>query len=92
MRKRLPYRDTLVGFPDDHDRLWLLRTPEFTGAISEYNSELTGYDPRFGDIDPKVFRYGGNAYYITGQYAAERGWHVEELQDNVPQEANKQGA
>jgi hypothetical protein len=80
-KSRSPLRDTLVGFSDDHDRLWLLKTPDFEAAISEYNHEVTGYDPRLALLDPKIFHYCGNAYYITGQYASERGWTVTEIED-----------
>lgn len=45
MTKRSDLRDTLAGFSDDHDRLWLITTPELSGAITEYNEELTGFDP-----------------------------------------------
>lgn len=65
----------------DEDRLWLLHTPEFTAAITEYNNELTGFDPRLNELDPKIFHYGGNAYYITGSYAREKGWRVEPIED-----------
>ena len=78
---RNPIRDTLVGFSFDNDRLWILHTPSGSFAITEYNDELVGYDPRLADIDPKIFRYGGNAYYITGRYAQEQGWRVEECED-----------
>ena len=78
---RSPVRDTLVGYTDDHDRLWILHTPEGAFAITEYNDELTGFDPKLAKIDPKIFHYGGNAYYITGRYAQEHGWRVEECED-----------
>lgn len=78
---RAAVRDSLVGYHMDNDRLWLLLTPEGTFAITEYNDELTGYSPRLAEIDPKTFHYGGNAYYITGVYARERGWGVQEHED-----------
>lgn len=80
---RSSLRDSLIGLTDDHDRLWSIETPEFTGGITEYNDELTGYDPRFAKIDPKIFRYGGNAYYITGKYAQGKGWKVTEIEDRI---------
>lgn len=80
---RSPVRNTLYGYSMDADRLWLIHTPDFVGAITEYNNELTGYDPRLGEIDPHVFHYGGNAYYIMGRYAKEKGWKVEELEDRL---------
>jgi hypothetical protein len=76
-----PARKSIVGFSFDQDRLWLIHTPEFTAAITEYNDELTGYDPRLVELNPKVFCYGGNAYYITGRYAERRGWRVEAVED-----------
>lgn len=79
--KRSPLRDGLHGISDDHDRLWLLQTPTGVFAITEYNDELTGYDPELAVIDPKIFRYGGNAYYITGAYAKAKGWVVLEFED-----------
>ena len=79
---RSPLRDNLVGISDDHDRLWLLTCPDgVVYAITEYNDELTGYDPRLGEIDPKIFHYGGNAYYIAGQYAASRNWRAAVFED-----------
>ncbi len=78
---RSPLRDGLHGISMDADRLWLLHTPQGVFAITEYNDELTGYAPELAEIDPKIFRYSGNAYYITGAYAKERGWRVEELED-----------
>lgn len=77
-----PLRNGLHGLADDNDRLTLLRDPGGNVyAITDYNWELTGYDPRLGAIDPKTFHYGGNAWYITGSWAMERGWRVEEHED-----------
>lgn len=81
---RYPARKTLHGVSSENDRLRLLHTPHFVGAITDYNDELTGYDPRLRELDPKVFHYGGNAYYITGQYAREKGWRIEEVEDRLP--------
>ena len=78
---RSPMRDGLVGYHLDQDRLWVIHTPEFSAGITEYNSELTGFDPRFAEIDSKTFCYGGNAYYITGQYCREKKWKVESVED-----------
>jgi hypothetical protein len=78
---RSPLRDNLVGVPEDNDRLYLIHTPEFVGAITEYNDELTGYDPRLAELEPTVFRFGGNAYHITGSLCRQRGWRVEEFED-----------
>ena len=78
---RSPMRDNLHGFSMDNDRLWVLHTPEGAFAITEYNDELTGFDPRLGEMDSKIFHYGGNAYYITGAYAEAKGWRVEEHED-----------
>jgi hypothetical protein len=65
----------------DGDRLWLLHTPTGIFAITEYNHELTGYAPELGILDPNIFRYGGNAYFITGLYAQQKGWQVEKFED-----------
>lgn len=74
---------TMRGFFDSkHDRQYTIHTPEFSGDIYEYNHELTGYDERFASLDP-AFRYGGNAYYITGSLAHSRGWRVEEKEGNT---------
>lgn len=75
-----PIRDTVFG-NFDQDRLWILHTPMGVFAITEYNDELMGFDLRLVDIDPTIFRYGGNAYYIKGKYAQERGWRVESVED-----------
>lgn len=74
-------RDRLMGMAHDHDRLWLLHTPEFVGVITEYNFELTGYSPELGKLDPETFRYGGNAYYVLNVYSKQRGWRVEPCED-----------
>lgn len=81
MTDRSPLRKLLSGFTSDKDRLWLIHTSEFSAPITEYNDELTGFDPRLHELDPKVFHYGGNAYYITGQYAREKGYTVEKIED-----------
>lgn len=74
-------REELFGFSDPHDRLWEVTTPGFKACITDYNWELTGYDSRLHAIDPKVFHYSGNAYYITGAYARARGWTVKQVED-----------
>lgn len=82
MTNRSPLRNRLIGHSLEDDRLWLLHAP--TGevyAITEYNHELTGYDPRLAEIDSVVFQYGGNAYYITGSWASAKGWTVSEHED-----------
>lgn len=81
MKNRSPLRDSLVGVSEDNDRLWLVHTPDDAYAITEYNWELTGFDPKLGQLDPKIFHYGGNAYYITGTYAEQKGWRVEVVED-----------
>lgn len=74
-------RRQLMGFSEDNDRLWLLHTHLGVFPITEYNKELTGYHYSLGALDPQVFRYGGNAYYILGKYAQERGWIIESVED-----------
>jgi hypothetical protein len=77
-------RENLHGFGFDQDRLWVLRaTDGVSYAITEYNDELTGYDPRLGIMFPEIFYYGGNAYYITGRWCAERGWTAEPTEDRI---------
>ena len=66
----------LVGFSWETDAHWILDTGEFIVEIAEYNQELTGFDLKLHELDPHVFHYGGNAYYILGQYAREKGWRV----------------
>ncbi len=68
----------LIGFPMSGDRIWILHTPNFDAFITEYNWEITGVDKKLHDLDPDLFHYGSNAYYITGQYISEKGWTVEE--------------
>lgn len=76
-----PIRQTIKGWSDNNDRLWILHTPEGPRAITEYNHELTGFDIRLNELDSLIFHYGGNAYYILGRYAFERGWRVENIED-----------
>jgi len=75
-----PRRRGLNGSSDDNDRLWIIHTPKFSGAITEYNDELTGFDPKLRELD-KVFVYGGNAYYIINKLAPRNGWRVEKVED-----------
>lgn len=79
--KRSPLRDNLYGLSLDSDRLWLLHDKDEVYAITEYNDELTGYDPRLTEINREVFHYGGNAYYIITTYAKQKGWRVEPFED-----------
>jgi hypothetical protein len=81
MSKRDARRDTLEGFCFDQDRLFILHTEQGAFPITDYNDELTGFHPKLREIDPKIFHYGGNAYYITGIYALQKGWRVEEVED-----------
>lgn len=77
-----PYRKGLYGYHMPQDRLWLIHTPEFTAAITEYNQELTGFDPRLAKLD-SAFHYSGNAYYILGTLAEQKGWRVESVEDRT---------
>jgi hypothetical protein len=76
-------RETLIGWSDPNDRLWILGTPDFEAAITDYNWELTGYDKRLHELDPEVFHYSGNVYYITGAYARSRGWTTTRVEDRL---------
>jgi hypothetical protein len=66
----------LEGFHLSHDRHWVIDTPEFSGAITDYNWELTGYDKKLVEAFPDVFRYGGNAYYIIYTWVPRMGFSV----------------
>jgi hypothetical protein len=69
----------MVGFADVEDRIWLIHTPEFVGAIADYDDKLVGYDQRLASLDPLIFSYGGNAYHIINRLAPQKGWRVEEV-------------
>jgi GH43 family beta-xylosidase len=71
-------KDNIIinGFPEENDRRWTLKTPEFDADIYEYNWELTGFDSRLANLDPEVFIYGASVWYITGAYAQEKDWIV----------------
>lgn len=69
----------MIGVPMSNDRRWQIQTPEFAAELTDYNWEITGVDERLHALDPKVFRYGGNAYYATGRYAFEHGYAVYEI-------------
>lgn len=73
----------MKGFSFAQDRLWLIHTPDFVAGITEYNDELTGFDPRLQKLD-EAFHYGGNAYYILGRLAQAKGWKIEEVEDRYP--------
>lgn len=72
-------RAKMVGFTRPEDRVWLIHAPEVSGAIAEYNYELTGYEQKLAVLDPLAFRYAGNAQYILTHLAPQRGWRVEEV-------------
>lgn len=80
--------ETLVGIPFSHDRRWTIHTPKFSGIITDYNWELTGFDPRFAKLD-KNFVYSGNAYYIIHTLCRRKRWLVEQgpyqFKDRKPQ-------
>lgn len=76
-----PARANMKGFSFDQDRLWLIHTSNFVAGITEYNDELTGFDPRLHELAPEIIRYGGNAYYILGAFAQAKGWRVEPIED-----------
>jgi hypothetical protein len=78
---RNPIRDSIHGFSFDQDRLWIIHTPGFIGAITDYNDEITGFTQNLHELDLQIIHYGGNAYYVTGRYAQEKGWRVEECED-----------
>lgn len=69
-------RDNLCGCPFDHDRLWLIHTAGGAFAMSDYNWEITGADPKLAELDDAI-HYGGNAYYVVGTLAERKGWRVE---------------
>lgn len=71
--------DELDGFPDSHDRRWLIEIGGTKYPFTDYNWEITGFDPRLHVIAPDIFEYGGNAYYITGSYAEKYGYKIEEI-------------
>ena len=74
-------RSDLHGFSFEQDRLWRITGPDFVGAMTDYNDEITGYTPNlkehFNDGD---IHYGGNAYYVTME-AVRRGYKVEHVDD-----------
>lgn len=69
---------SLHGYSFPQDARWTIHTPEFSADITEYNSELTGYDPRLRELDA-AFQYSGNAYYILHKLCPARGWKVERV-------------
>jgi hypothetical protein len=66
----------LLGCPAEHDMHWNIWTGEFVAGITEYNSELTGYDKRLADLHPNIFHYGGNAHYIKFTFVPKMGWGI----------------
>ena len=67
------------GVPFSHDRKWSIKTPTCAGFMTDYNWEITGISEDLYALDPTIFHYGGNAYYVTGAYARERGYEVTEI-------------
>lgn len=72
-------KNVYVGWSHPCDRRWIIHTQEFSAQIGEYHHVLTCYDVRLKPLAPDFFVYGGNAYYITGALAQQRGWRVEEV-------------
>lgn len=80
--QRSPYRDRLVGVSYSNDRLFLLHFPDGSvRAITEYNDELTGWEPELEEKWPTIFCFAGNAYYICGWWAEANNVTVEKLED-----------
>ena len=48
----------------------------FLDHMLELFAKHGGFDLKLHELDPSVFHYGGNAYYILGQYAYKKGWRV----------------
>jgi hypothetical protein len=70
-------RKQLIGFTNDHDRLWQLTSPlGNVEAATDYNWEITGFTPGLKDN----LHYGANAYYWLDEYR-KRGWKVEHIED-----------
>lgn len=61
------------------DRIWKITINAREFILSEYNDEITGYDDELHNLAPDIIHYGGNAYYVTGTFANQRGWIVEEM-------------
>ncbi len=64
----------------DHDRLWIIETSDGAFALTDYNWEITGFDPALQKLNDAV-HYGGNAYYVTGALCNERGWRARHVED-----------
>ena len=67
------------GLSFEQDRKWKITIDGRAYFLRDYNDEITGYDDELRAIAPDVIYYGGNAYYVTGKYARERGWLVESV-------------
>lgn len=81
------WRATVKGILHDHDRLWVVHTPEFSAAFTEYNDEITGVDRQLFKLNHQ-FRYGGNAYFIK-KIAPAKNWYLEEVKEGKPGEERK---
>lgn len=74
-------REKLNGVSFERDRLWHVTKGSFSGAITDYNWELTGYcQDMVNEFGSNIIHYGGNAYYITME-AERRGYKVEHIED-----------
>lgn len=69
-------RAELDGCSFEHDRLWIVHTPEGSFGLTDYNWEITGYHPRLAEMSEHI-RYSGNAYYVVTTLAPQKGWRVE---------------
>ena len=71
----------LGGFPLSNDAHWMISTPEAdVGILTEYNSEITGFERRVHEIAPSVIHYGGNAYYVLYTLLPKLGYYAKRLE------------
>lgn len=71
----------LGGYSMDNDARWMISTPEGdVGILTEYNSEITGFERRVHEIDPRTIHYGGNWYYVRHTLLPKLGYFAKRLE------------
>jgi hypothetical protein len=84
----------MFGLSFPHDRCWKITAQGRDYFLREYNDEITGFSDGLRDLAPDVIQYSGNAYYVTGKFAQQQGWIVEQcprgfVPDDVLSECKK---
>jgi hypothetical protein len=78
---RDPIRDRIGGGTLDPDRLWKIHGPDWRGAVTDYNNEITGATAELANL-PEC-RYGNYIWPLLD--ACRRlGYRIEQVDERSP--------